>query len=149
IERSTLVAGPDLKLGLQVFAADGRLLLAEGSLAQSALGPPDELPKEAGARVVRDVDLTREKYPYLVVTRRMSDGRAVQGAIYMRRFVRAARSVRDIYLWTLPLAGVFTLLLGSWLVRGSLRPIAAIARAAQRISGTHLEERVPATGSGD
>jgi two-component system heavy metal sensor histidine kinase CusS len=34
-------------------------------------------------------------------------------------------------------------------VRGSLRPIAAINRAAQRISGTHLDERIPTTGSGD
>lgn len=148
LERSTEVAGPDLKLGLQVFDADGKLLIAEGSLEGSDVGLPESLP-DADDRVVRELDLPDGSYPFLVVTRRLPDGGAVQGVIYLRRFIRNARFVRDIYFWTLPLAVLFTLTLGSWLVRGSLRPIAAIARAAQRISGTHLDERVPTTGSGD
>lgn len=149
LERSTEVAGPDLKLGLQVFDAAGRLRIAEGAPEGSDVGLPEELPADTEGRVSRVLDLPDGSYPFLVVTRRLPDGGAVQGVVYLRRFVRNARYVRDIYLWTLPLAVLFTLALGSWLVRGSLRPIAAITRAARRISGTHREEQVPTTGSGD
>jgi len=149
LQRSTSAAGPDLKLGLQVFDPAGRLRLAEGSLADNPVPLPDELPEDPEDRVGRHVDFPDEKYPYLVLTRRLPDGGAVQGAVYLRRFIRNARDVRDIYFWALPLAAILTLALGSWLVRGSLRPIASITRAAQRISGTHLEERIPTTGSGD
>jgi len=148
LERSTEVAGPDLKLGLQVFDAEGKLLIAEGSLEGSDVGLPDPLPDDDD-RVARELDLPDGSYPFLVVTRKLPGGGAVQGVVYLRRFIRNARFVRDIYFWTLPLAVLFTLALGSWLVRGSLRPIATMTRAAQRISGTHLEEQVPTTGSGD
>ncbi len=150
IEGSAVVAGPDLKLGLEVWDAQGRRRYAVGSLQDFQVGLPEDLPTGEEGRAVRTLSFpSDEKYPYLVITRRLPDGGWVQGAIYLRRFVRNARGVRDIYFWTLPLAVIFTLLLGSWLVRGSLRPIASIARAARRISGTHLEERVPITGSGD
>ena len=149
LERSTGAAGPDLKLGLQIFDAEGRLLLSEGSLEGTGVGLPEDLPEDPQGRVSRDVDFPDESYPYLVLTRRLADGGAVQGAVYLRRFVRNARGVRDIYFWTLPLAVIFTLGLGSWLVRGSLRPIAGMTRTARRISATHLEEQVPTTGSGD
>jgi signal transduction histidine kinase len=36
-----------------------------------------------------------------------------------------------------------------WFVRGSLRPIAEITKTARRISGTHLDEAIPVTGTGD
>jgi heavy metal sensor kinase len=149
VERNTTAAGPDLKLGLQVFDAAGQLRLARGTLADNPVGLPEKLPQGPEQRVARHVDFPGEKYPYLVLTRSLPDGGAVQGAVYLRRFIRNARGVRDIFLWALPLAGALTLALGSWLVRGSLRPIAAINRAAQRISGTHLGERIPTTGSGD
>jgi heavy metal sensor kinase len=147
--RSTSVAGPDLKLGLQVWNAQGALVIAEGSLAKNSLGLPADLSNDPGERLVREVHFPDGSYPYLVVTRRLEGGGAVQAAVYLRRFIRNARGVRDIYFWTLPLAAVFTLALGSWLVRGSLRPIAAMTRAVRRTSGTHLEEKVPTTGSGD
>lgn len=150
LERSITAAGPDLKLGLQIFDADGKLLLAQGSLDGTGIGLPDELPDLDG-RVSRDLEFPKGagSYPYLVLTRRLPDGGAVQGSVYLRRFVRNARGVRDIYFWTLPLAVIFTLALGTWLVRGSLRPIAGMTRTARRISATHLEETVPTTGSGD
>jgi two-component system heavy metal sensor histidine kinase CusS len=148
-ERSTTAGGPDLKLGLQVFGPDGRLRLASGTLADNPVPLPASLPDDPKDRVARHVDFPGEKYPYLVLTRRLPDGGAVQGAVYLRRFIRNARGVRDIFLWALPLAGALTFVLGGWLVRGSLRPIASITRAAQHISGTHLEERIPTTGSGD
>jgi heavy metal sensor kinase len=148
LDRSIEAAGPDLKLGLQVFDAQGKLVIAEGALAGSDVQLPQELPT-GDDHVTREVDLPDGSYPWLVVTRALPDGGAVQGAIYLRRFVRNARDVRDIYFWTLPLAVISTLALGSLLVRGSLRPIAGITRTARRISGTHLDERVPTTGSGD
>lgn len=150
MERSIEAAGPDLKLGLQIFDAEGRLLVAEGSLEERDVQLPRDLPTGGGDdRVAREIDLPDGSYPFLVVTRQLEGGGAVQGAVYLRRFVRNARDVRDIYFWTLPLAVIFTLALGSWLVRGSLRPIAGITRAARRISGTHLDEKLPTTGSGD
>lgn len=151
LERSIEAAGPDLKLGIQVFDAQGNQLLAKGSLEGAGVLLPDELPDDPEDRVSRDLEFPDPagSYPYLVLTRRLPDGGAVQGAIYLRRFVRNARGVRDIYFWTLPLAVIFTLALGSWLVRGSLRPIAGITRTARRISATNLEETVPTTGSGD
>jgi heavy metal sensor kinase len=147
-ELSTFVANPDLKLGLQVFDKDGKLRLERGSLQLYALDYPRWIHQAADDRIVREVDFG-EKYPYLVIARRLDDGRVVQGALYMRRFVRSARDVRDIYLWALPLALGITLALGMWLVRGSLRPIAEITKTARRISGTHLDESIPVTGSGD
>jgi heavy metal sensor kinase len=151
LERSIEAAGPDLKLGIQIFDAQGRQVLAKGSLEGAGVGMPEDLPGDLEGRVSRDLQFPREagSYPYLVLTRRLPDGGAVQGAVYLRRFVRNARGVRDIYFWTLPLAVIFTLALGSWLVRGSLRPIAGMTRTARRISATHLEEQVPTTGSGD
>ena len=148
LDRSIEAAGPDLKLGLQVFDATGKLVIAEGSLAGSDIQLPPELPVGED-RVSREVDLPDGSYPWLVVTRTLPDGRSVQGAIYLRRFIRNARDVRDIYFWTLPLAVIATLGLGTLLVRGSLRPIAGITRSARRISGTHLDEKLPTTGSGD
>lgn len=147
-ELSTLVANPDLKLGLQIFDRDGELRLARGSLAIHELEYPKWIRDTAESRIVHEVDFG-ENYPYLVIARRLDDGRVVQGALYLRRFIRSGRDVRDVYLWALPLAFGVTLALGMWLVRGSLRPISEITKTARRISGTHLDEAIPVTGTGD
>jgi two-component system heavy metal sensor histidine kinase CusS len=39
--------------------------------------------------------------------------------------------------------------LGTWLARGSLRPIKEINLTARRITGTHLDETIPTTGNRD
>ncbi|MDH3685503.1 MAG: HAMP domain-containing protein, partial [Myxococcales bacterium] len=148
VELSTLVANPDLKLGLQIFDRDGELKLARGSLAIHELEYPKWIRDTTESRIVREVDFG-ENYPYLVIARRLDDGRVVQGALYMRRFIRSGRDVRDVYLWALPLTLGVTLALGMWLVRGSLRPISEITQTARRISGTHLDEAIPVTGTGD
>ena len=147
-ELSTLVANPDLKLGLQIFDQRGKLKLARGSLLIHELEYPAWIRGVAETRIVHQVDFG-ENYPYLVIARRLDDGRVVQGALYLRRFIRAGRDVRDVYLWALPLAFGVTLALGMWLVRGSLRPISEITQTARRISGTHLDETIPMTGTGD
>jgi len=146
--RSTLIASSDLKLGLQVFRADGTLLHAHGSLLSHHLDAPNWLANIDDRRIVREVDFG-DSYPYVVLSKQLEDGTILQGAIYLRRFIRNARDVRDIFFWTIPLAIVVTLVAGTWLVRGALRPIAQISSTARRITATHLDEGIPTTGSGD
>lgn len=146
--RNTLIASPDLKLGLQVFRSDGTLLHGHGSLLTHPLEAPDWLGDLDKPRIVREEDLG-DNYPYVVLSKQLEDGTIVQGAIYLRRFIRNARDVRDIFIWALPLALVLTLLVGSWLVRGSLRPIKEIAQTARLASATQLDAQIPTTGSGD
>lgn len=146
--RSTLIASSDLKLGLQVFRADGTLLHAHGSLLSYHLDAPNWLANMDDRQIVREVDFG-DSYPYVVISKQLDDGTILQGAIYLRRFIRNARDVRDIFFWTIPLAIVVTLIAGAWLVRGALRPIAQISSTARRITATHLDEGIPTTGSGD
>ena len=148
VDRSVTVAESDLKLGLQVFDAQGRLLHAGGSLLKHPLDLPAELREGTAARFWREMEVQGENYPYVVVAVRLEDA-FVQGSLYTRKFVRNARDVRDIYLYSaIPLL-LITAALGYWLARGSLRPIQEINRTARRISSTHLEEPIPTTGSGD
>ncbi len=147
VERSVSVAESDFKLGLQVFDASGNLRLAAGSLLLHPLDLPEETRAGSTRPVWREHDVG-DKYPYLVLTQPV-EGAVVQGAIYTRPFVRNARDVRDIYLYSAPVLLGLTALLGYWLARGSLRPLQEINRSARRISETHLEETIPTTGSGD
>jgi heavy metal sensor kinase len=148
LDRSVTVAESDLKLGLQVFDTQGRLLHAGGSLLKHPLDLPREVREGKAERFWREMEAEGENYPYVVVAVR-HDSAFVQGSLYTRKFVRNARDVRDIYLYSaLPLL-LITAVLGYWLARGSLRPIQEINRTARRISSTHLEEPIPTTGSGD
>lgn len=147
IERGIASADPGLKLGFALFDEAGELIVARGSLARY----PTPLP----AGVLRGVHLSAtdevdpgENYPYLVMAIRSPPG-FVQGALYTRAFVRNAREVRDIYLYSLPVLLLLTAALGYWLARGSLRPLQEMNTTARRISGTNLDERIPTTGSGD
>jgi heavy metal sensor kinase len=141
--RQVAAADPDLRLGIQVFAPDGRRAVEVGSVQGTALPlPRDPLPSEP-----REVDLGRG-YPFLALAGR-SDAGAVQVLVYSRLFERTAARVRDAFLRALPLLVLLTAGLGWALSRGSLRPIAAITRTAQRISASQLDESIPRTGSGD
>ncbi len=152
LERSVLVAESDYKLGLQVFDARGRTVAAGGTLARHPLPPsPAPPPLRPGAppaeEVFRQVDLG-ESYPYLVVSAGAGEG-SVQGALYTRRFVRNARDLRNLFLYTAPVMLLVTAAIGYWLARGSLRPIQQVTATARRISGTNLEETLPTRGTGD
>jgi heavy metal sensor kinase len=145
VERNIAIAESDLRLGVQIFDRRGRVLLSRGSLAGIDLPLSGKLGDRR--RISYEADL-EGSYPYVVME--MPAGRAfVQGAVYTRRFVRNARTVRDIYLYSLPVLVLLTAALGSWLARGSLRPIKEINRTARRITGTHLEETIPTTGNRD
>jgi heavy metal sensor kinase len=64
-------------------------------------------------------------------------------------FARSVAAIRDAFWTAAPVMLLVTALLGYLLSRGSLRPIATIARSARRISTRQLDERIPTTGSGD
>lgn len=147
IERSIVSADPALKLGFALFDEDADLIVARGSLARY----PTPLPKAVLAGKERsgsDLVDVGEGYSNLVMAVRAPPG-FVQGALYMRPFVRNARDVRDIYLYSLPVLLLLTAGLGYALARGSLRPLSEMNATARRISGTNLAERIPTTGSGD
>jgi heavy metal sensor kinase len=147
VERNISIAEPDLKLGIRIFDAKGALLFEGGSLARHDLELSGRVRGGRRKRVWYEADFG-DNYPYLVMEMRVQ-GHFVQGALYTRRFVRNARAIRDIYLYSLPVLLLLTAGLGSWLARGSLRPIREINLAARRITGTHLEETIPTTGTRD
>jgi two-component system heavy metal sensor histidine kinase CusS len=147
VERNTSIAESDLKLGIRIFDAKGSVLLERGSLAVHDLELSADMRGGLRTRVWYEADFG-ESYPYLVMEVPVRRG-FVQGALYTRRFVRNARAVRDIYLYSLPVLLLLTAGLGFWLARGSLRPIKEINLTARRIRGTHLEETIPTTGNRD
>lgn len=147
LELGIASADPELKLGFALFDEAGELIVARGTLARY----PTPLPKRVllgEERSGADQVQRGENYPHLVMAIRAPPG-FVQGALYMRPFVRNARDVRDIYLYSLPVLLLLTAGLGYGLARGSLRPLAEMNATARRISGTNLDERIPTTGSGD
>ena len=154
VARKVLVTDPELKIGVQVFDGRGERLFASGSLERHEVPlPPPEARPTADERVFQSIELGEEAYPYLVKTVAVdAEGEIVaylQGALYTRRFVRNARDVRDIYLYSIPAVLLVTIGLGTLLARRSLRPLEEMNSTARRISGTHLEETIPTTGSGD
>jgi len=141
--RQVASADPDLRLGIQVFQPDGRLVAAVGSANGVSLDfPPDDQLRE-----LRLVDLGRN-YQFLAVAGRAEQG-AVQVLVYSRIFARGAARVRGAIIGAIPVLALMTAILGYALARGSLRPIAAMTRTAQRISANQLQEEIPRTGSGD
>ncbi len=142
-QRQVAAADPDLRLGMEIFDVHDRLVVAAGSAYGAAL----ELPADEGLADLREVDLGRN-YKFLALARRGEVG-SVQILVYSRLFARSAARVRDAFLGALPVLLLLTAGLGYWLSRGSLRPISAITRTAQRISAHQLDESIPRTGSGD
>ena len=89
-------AGPDLKLGLQVFDARGAAR-DRGGLARRKRHPaPARAARRGGSSSRARVDLPDWSYPWLVVTRALPDGRRGAGRDLPAPFIRNARDVRDI-----------------------------------------------------
>jgi len=147
VERNISIAESDLRLGIQIFNSKGAVLVQRGSLALHDLELSGKLADGRRESVWYAADFGG-KYPYLVMEVPVRGG-SVQGALYTRRFVRNARTVRDIYLYSTPILLLLTAVLGSWLAHGSLRPIKEINLTARRIRGTHLDETIPTTGNRD
>jgi heavy metal sensor kinase len=142
-QRQVDAADPVLRLGVEMFDSADRLVVEAGSARGAGL----DLPPEHGLGELREVDLGRN-YKFLALARRGDTG-SVQVLVYSRIFARSAARVRDAFLGALPVLLLLTAGVGYWLSRGSLRPISAITRTAQRISAHQLDESIPRTGSGD
>jgi heavy metal sensor kinase len=142
-QRQVGAADPDLRLGIAIYAPDGRVVHEAGSAFGAGVPlPPRELQGE-----LREVDLGRN-YKFLALARGEEQGTA-QVLVYSRLFARSAARVRDAFVGALPVLLLLTTGLAWWLSRGSLRPIADMTRSARRISASQLDETIPRTGSGD
>ncbi len=145
--RTVREAEPDLGLGIEYLDEQGRSLVAAGSLAGAGVPVPLDL-REGGRREsLRAVNLGGEHAHLLSVM--AAPGGFVQVAIDTRRYADNVDHVRDVLLISFPVMLVLTGLLGWFLARGSLRPIARMTRTARRISGSNLRESIPTTGSND
>jgi len=147
LQRQIDVSDRALALGIQLFDSDGTPGAARGSLAKNVVSLPEGLLTGDDERVFREVWLG-DSYPYFAYATRTAGG-FVQVAAYGRRFLHAARHIRDSILLSIPLALLVTGGLAWLLARGSLRPIAEITEGARRISGSNLGERLPTLGTGD
>jgi len=147
--RQVVAADPDLRLGIQIFDAEGRELVAAGSAQGSGLALPPNVARGSHSKDLREVDVTGHGYPFLALAGRNYDGTTAQVLVYSRLFARSLARLRAAFLSALPVLLVVTAALGWGLTRGSLRPIAAMNRTARRISTRQLDGRIPTTGSGD
>ncbi len=147
IDREVRAADPDLRLGIQLYDAEGRLVVSRGVLEEADL--PLHPSVRAGHRnwVFFEADLPGSA-PYYVVATAPGD-HFLQVAIYGRTFARHLDFIADGFLLGLPVALLLTVGLGWLLARGSLRPIARITGTARRIGTSSLDAEVPTTGSGD
>lgn len=147
INREVSASDGDLRLGIQYFDENGRVVLASGSLEQRPI------PLPTGVLEGRRAALFWEKTHadgrrYYVMASRAPVG-YLQTAVYTRRFDKHASYIADGFYVALPIALLLTLVLGWLLARGSLRPIKRITATARHINVSNLDEDVPTTGSGD
>jgi signal transduction histidine kinase len=136
-----------LRLGVAVYSPEGVRRAAAGPLATVPVRLPESVMRRTDSEIIERRDLGRS-YTWRVVTQR-SPAAIVQVAVYARRFERNVRYVRRIFIVALPTVLIATAGIGWWLARSSLRPIARMTAAARRISGAHLDERIPRSGTGD
>jgi len=148
VDRELAAADEDLRLGVQVFDRDGTLLMARGSLQADKLPLGFHVANGQRSWERWRSDEPRGSHPYRVVTAEAPGG-YLQTAVYTRRFDRHLDFIADGYLIALPITLLVTVGMGWLLARGSLRPIQRITETARRISGSHLDEKVQTTGSGD
>ncbi|MBW2446890.1 MAG: HAMP domain-containing protein [Deltaproteobacteria bacterium] len=140
-------ADPELGLGLEFLDAEGRSVVAAGSLLGQALPVPHDLLRGEQRRRTRAVNLGGE-HAHLV-TVEAAPGGFVRVAVDGQRYAENVDHIRDVLLGALPVVLLGTALLGWGLARGSLEPIAKITRSAQRITGSNLQEEIATDDSGD
>lgn len=155
VRQQTNSADDDLRLGIQVFDADGNKLIEAGSFLDKmspALHPEVKSGEERHTFYERDFG---DSYPYRILASRMDGGPGgseveyVQAAIYTRRFLRPLDDAWDASLVILPVAIGVTILIGWLLARASLRPVRRMTRTARNISARNLDRRIPRSGSRD
>ncbi len=140
-------AEPYLKISVQVFDDNGRILYGRGILPSHEIGIPPDFVRSSRDSHFYEADLNK-RFPYWVVVARAGE-MFVQVGAYSREFVRPARELRTMLLTATPVVVVFSLALGWWLARTSLRPLSEITATTRRITGSRLDEPIPTTGTGD
>ncbi len=147
VEQHIESAPEDLHLGIRLVARDGRILVERGSFRRLEIPPPAPGAPPTGGRRPRVIDAGAGA-PYFEVVAPTGIGR-VQVVVDSTRFARSVADVRNIFLLSLPLALLATVLLGWWLAHGIVRPIQEMTETAARISSSQLDEKVPVRGTGD
>jgi heavy metal sensor kinase len=128
----------------EVWSEDGRLLLRHWPVSESSIRSALPQPVASTLRFY-GVELEQDLH-----VRLMERPARVQGTPVVMRLFRDETNMRrtlaeiiEVFLIALPFA-VFAASLGGYLVaRRSLRPVAAMARQAQRITSESLSERLP------
>jgi heavy metal sensor kinase len=137
----------DLRLAIDLWNDAGELVVARDILAPFDTAPPGWQPQNPGELLHYSIDRA-EPYPTLALLTR--NGRGItRVAIYGETYLEHAAEVRNTFLYASTLAIFATGAAGSWLARQSLRPIAAIAATARRISASPSDEAIPVRGTGD
>lgn len=146
VENHVSAGAADLKLGIRIFDAEGLLLLQRGGV--EGLPLPAQFPHADSEEIqIHEVELG-DKYPYFVSLLPRAGG-WIQVSVYSRPFLRTALEIRDFFWIAMGPMLVAVGLFGWWLARSSLRPIARMDATARRITASHLDERIPTTGTED
>ena len=138
---------PHLKISVQVFDLTGRVRYSSGILADREIGIPPGFSTESEDSLFYEVDLGQD-YKYWVLVLRDADS-IIQVGTYSREFVRPVRQLRMVLVATVPTVFLVTIVLGWWLGRTSLQPLADITATAANITSSRLDAGIPLTGSGD
>lgn len=140
-------AEPRLRLSIQVFDSSGSVLAGSGVLAARNTPLPVAVLEGRSSSPFYELDFG-EEYPHWVVASKVDKGFA-QVALYSEEFVRSLRHLRAVLMTVAPFLVAFSFGTGWWLARRGLRPLSNIVGTARRITGSHLDEVIPAAGNGD
>lgn len=128
----------------EVWTADGRVLLRHWPVRESEIRSP--LPAPAGGSLrFYEVELERDVHVRVMERPARLNGRSV----VIRQFRdqssmrQTLRQIIEVFVLTLPFAIALASLGGYWLAQRSMRPIAAMAAQAQRITSESLSSRLP------
>jgi len=141
------VVDPHLKISVQVVDLSGRQRYASGIFEEHEIDVPGDFETGPEDSFFYEIDLGQE-YPYWVLAVKTLED-TIQVGTYSREFVRPLKQLRIFLVTTVPLVFMVTFVLGWWLARTSLRPLAEITETAAHITGSQLDARIPLTGSGD
>jgi signal transduction histidine kinase len=138
---------PELDYGVAYFAPDGTPRFQIGSLEGAE---PGRLASVAASRAPahRFRRFRTHDPAYLVATIPVRGG-LVAAAVSNRTFATSVAEIRRVMFISAPIVLALSGLLGAWLARRSLRPIAQMTESARRIGGENLSERIPTRGTDD
>ena len=114
---------------------------------------PETLHKAATGRPAFETVATQGPYPVRVLTMPVIEAGRVVNLVQVGMSMQTMHTTKQRFLMMMASVLPLGLLLaggGGWLLaRRALRPVDHMTRTTQRISGDHLDTRLPETGSGD